>query len=139
MTTTSILISLGLFLAYMIYNYWKIKKSSNIPQNEAIVELTSQNFNRQTKNGVMLVDFWADWCMPCKMMVPILNNVVTELPREAKVGKVDIQKYNDLASKLKVRNIPTMILFKDGIEVNRFVGVKQKDFLLKEILKTINS
>ena len=136
---TSILISLSIFIGYMIYNYRKIKKNSNMPQNESIVELTSQDFNKQIKNGVMLVDFWAEWCMPCKMMIPILNNVATELPPGAKVGKVNIEKYNDIASKFKVRNIPTMILFKDGVEVDRFVGVKQQGFLLKEIQKIINS
>ena len=69
------------------------------------------------------------------MMAPILNEVAAELDGKAFVGKVDVQKYQNLATKFKVRGIPTLILFKDGKEVNRFVGVKTKDFLLKEIGK----
>jgi thioredoxin 1 len=97
--------------------------------------LTEQNFQQQTKNKVVLIDFWASWCAPCRMMAPVLNDVATELQGNSHVGKVDIQQYQSLANKFKVRNIPTIILLKNGAEVNRFVGIKSKDFLLKEIAK----
>ena len=73
--------------------------------------------------------------MPCKMMAPILNEVAAEVDGKAKICKVDVQQYQDISSKFSVRNIPTLILFKNGKEINRFVGVKTKDFLLKEINK----
>jgi thioredoxin 1 len=68
-------------------------------------------------------------------MAPVLNDVSSELSGNSHVGKVDIQQYQSLANKFKVRNIPTMILFKNGTEINRFVGIKSKEFLLKEIAK----
>lgn len=113
----------------------KIKNSPLIADHEKILTLTDKNFQQQTKNRLVLVDFWAEWCAPCRMMAPILNEVAAELDGKAFVGKVDVQKYQELATKFKVHGIPTLILFKDGKEVNRFVGVKTKDFLLKEIGK----
>ncbi|MBV5349333.1 thioredoxin, partial [bacterium] len=99
------------------------------------VTLTEQNFQQKTKGKVVLVDFWASWCAPCRMMAPVLNDVASELNGNSHVGKVDIQQYQSLANQFKVRSIPTLILLKNGIEINRFVGIKSKDFLLKEMAK----
>ena len=113
-------------------------KMKNIPvvdNHEKIIVLTDKNFQHQTKNKVVLVDFWAEWCMPCRMMAPVLNDVAEELNGNAYVGKVNIEQYQSLAQKYQIRNIPTMILFKDGKEVSRIVGVKSKQYLLQEIAK----
>jgi thioredoxin 1 len=113
-------------------------KMKNIPvvdNHEKIIVLTDKNFQHQTKNKVVLVDFWAEWCMPCRMMAPVLNDVAEELNGNAYVGKVNIEQYQSLAQKYQIRNIPTMILFKDGKEVSRIVGVKSKQYLLQEIVK----
>jgi len=67
------------------------------------------------------------------MMAPVLNEVASELSDNLYVGKVDIEEYQSLAQKYKVRSIPTLILFKNGLEINRFVGVKAKDFLIQQI------
>jgi thioredoxin 1 len=122
-------------IALRFYAMAKMKNTPLVADNTKILTLTTKNFPLLTKNKVVLVDFWASWCAPCRMMVPVLNEVASGLSSNAHVGKVDIQKYDFLARKYKVRNIPTMILFKNGTEVNRFVGVKSKDFLLKEISK----
>jgi len=82
---------------------------------------------------VVLVDFWAEWCAPCKMMAPVLNDVAGDLTGNSHVGKLNIEQYKSIAQQFNVRSIPTLILFKNGKEVKRFVGIKQKDFLLKEI------
>jgi thioredoxin 1 len=111
-------------------------RMKNIPvvaDNENILILTDKNFQHQIKNKVVLVDFWASWCAPCRMMAPVLNDVSTELNGNNYVGKVNIEQFQSLAQKFQVRNIPTMILFKNGKEFNRFVGIKSKDFLIKEI------
>ena len=100
-----------------------------------VLTLTDQNFQQQTKNKVVLVDFWATWCAPCRMMAPVLNDVASDLSGNSKVGKVDIEQFQSLAQKFKVRSIPTLILFKNGVEINRFVGIKSKEFLIKEIAK----
>lgn len=113
----------------------KIKSTPLVPDHEKIVTLTDKNFQLKTKNNIMLVDFWASWCAPCRVMAPILNDVASELDGNAYIGKVDIEKYQSLAQRFKIRGIPTAVLFKNGKEVNRFVGIKTKDFLLKEIEK----
>jgi len=123
-----------LFILYFIYMLIKIKFKTT-QDNDKIKTLTDQNFQNQIKTGVVLVDFWADWCMPCKMMAPILNSTAEELNENATVGKLNIEHFQGLATKYKVMSIPTMILFKNGKEMNRYVGAKPKDFLLKEIKK----
>ena len=133
------LIVIGIFLVAIIIlrtiAMRKIKNTPMVADHEKVLTLTDQNFQQQTKNKVVLVDFWASWCGPCRMMAPVLNDVASELNGNSHVGKVDIQQYQSLATKFKVRNIPTLILFKNGTEINRFVGIKSKDFLLKEIAK----
>jgi thioredoxin 1 len=114
------------------------KKIKNIPvvaDHEKILTLTDKNFQHQTKNKVVLIDFWASWCAPCRMMAPVLNDVASELTGNSHVGKVNIEQYQSLAQRFHVRNIPTMILLKNGVEVNRFVGIKNKEYLLQQIKK----
>jgi thioredoxin 1 len=123
---------------YIAYSFRQMKNAPMISDNEKIKTLTNQNFQNQIQQGVTLVDFWAEWCMPCKMMIPILNNVADELEENTSVGKLNIEDNQDIAAKYQVRSIPTMILFKNGNEIKRFVGVKQKDFLVNEINKASN-
>ena len=137
MQTTLIVIGV-IIVALFIFRSIATRKMKNTPMvadHEKVLTLTEQNFQQQTKNKLVLVDFWADWCAPCRMMAPVLNDVASELKGNSHVGKVDIQQYQSLATRFKVRNIPTLILLKNGTEINRFVGIKSKDFLLKEIAK----
>lgn len=134
MNTNLIIIGiLGVIVLYIYYMRRKMKNTPMVEDHEKIVTLTDKNFNVQTKNRVILVDFWASWCAPCRMMAPVLNDVASELEGDLFVGKANIEQYQSLAQKFGVRSIPTMILFKNGKEVNRYVGIKSKDFLLKEI------
>ncbi len=133
--------SIGLIIAIVIFaaiaGYFVLAyrrmKNMQVPTSEKVVVLSINNFDHQTRRGVTLVDFWATWCMPCKMMVPALNDVAEELNGKAKVAKVDVDQNQELAAKYKVRSIPTLVLLKDGKEIKRFVGVKDKNFLLKQI------
>ena len=133
---TAIAIIGGLILGFVILNIYariRLKTLPKVADHASILTLTDQNFQQQTKSKVVLVDFWAEWCAPCKMMAPVLNEVADELSGNAYVGKLNIKQYQSMAQQFNVRSIPTLILFKNGKEQKRFVGIKQKDFLLKEI------
>ncbi len=123
------------FITYMYFTYKKIKNTPEEETHSNIKQLSDANFQAQVKNGITLVDFWAAWCMPCKMMAPVLNETAEALGDVAKIGKLDVDSNRESSAKYGVRSIPTLILFKNGKEVNRFVGVKTKEFLLKEINK----
>ncbi|MBN2813345.1 MAG: thioredoxin [Bacteroidales bacterium] len=131
------LIITGIVIAIFVFLTLRAKaKMKSIPlvdDHEKILTLTDKNFQHQTKNKVVLVDFWAAWCGPCRVMAPVLNEIAGELKGNHYVGKVNVEQYQSLAGKFKVRGIPTMVLFRDGKEVNRFVGVKSKEFLMKQI------
>lgn len=138
MSTSSIVIVL-IFIAIVAYfyiSYRKIKNTPAVADSAKIKVLTDSNFQHQVKNGVTLVDFWASWCMPCKMMAPVLNDLSEELS-DASVGKINIEDHPKMASQYGVRSIPTMIIFKNGKEINRLVGVKSKEVLHREINKVL--
>ncbi|HBF88245.1 MAG TPA: thioredoxin [Bacteroidales bacterium] len=110
-----------------------MKNKPAASDSKKIFQLSNKNFKAVTAKGVILVDFWASWCMPCKMVVPILNDIAENESDKVKVGKINVEYQQALAQKFKVRNIPTLIIFKDGKEEKRFVGVKTKKFLMKEV------
>ena len=128
-------IALLAFVAYVYFTFRKMKNAPMVADSAKIKVLTDKNFNQQIKKGVMLVDFWAAWCGPCKMMAPILNDLSEELEGNNSIGKLNVEQYQSVSATYQVRGIPTMILFKDGKEINRFVGIKTKAFLLREITK----
>lgn len=101
----------------------------------AIIDLTKENFQAEiTKSDKpVLVDFWAVWCGPCQMMAPILHEFETEMP-DVQIGKVNVDEQMDLARQFRVVSIPTLIIFKNGQEVQRMVGVTSKEEL-KDALK----
>ena len=81
----------------------------------------------------VLVDFWATWCGPCKQIAPILDQIATEQEGKLTIAKVDVDESQETAQKFGVMSIPTLILFKDGKEADRFVGFMPKDTLLKKL------
>ena len=95
-----------------------------------IKELNAANFDETVKSGVVLVDFWAPWCNPCRMLGGILEQVAAELPADVTIGKVNIDENRDLAVKLEVMNIPRIFIYKDGKIVNDMSGVQSKPKLL---------
>jgi thioredoxin 1 len=127
----------GIILALLAFLFLRARaKMKNIPlvsDHEKILTLTDKNFQYQTKNKLVLVDFWAGWCAPCRMMAPVLNEVAGELTGNTYIGKVNIEQYQSLAQLYKVHSIPTLLLIRNGTVINRFVGVKSKDFLLKQL------
>ena len=135
MSTTLLIVGL-LLLLFILYSFYTVRRTKNmeeLPESKKIVTLTSTNFDNQVKNGIVLVDFWASWCMPCKMLAPVINEIAEEASDIAKVCKLNVDEQRDIVAKYSVRGIPTLILFKNGKEVKRFVGVKTKGFYLKQI------
>lgn len=131
-----LLIIAAIILSVGGYLYYSIRKMKNLPaveKSHKIKDLTDKNFNNQIKNSLSLVDFWAPWCMPCKMMAPVLNEIAEDTEAKVQVCKVNVDEYQSLASKYGIRGIPTTVLFSNGKEINRFVGVKSKRFILQQI------
>ena len=89
----------------------------------AVQHFDAKSFNEAIASGVTLVDFWATWCGPCRMQAPILDSFEAEMGSTVKVGKVDVDEEPDIAQRFNIFSIPTIIVFKDGKEVARTVGV----------------
>ena len=98
------------------------------------LDLNSENFESEVLNSneKVLVDFYADWCGPCKMMAPVVQQLSKELQGKAKVGKLNVDENQDLAMEYNVMSIPTLVIFENGKEYKRFVGVRDKNELLNE-------
>lgn len=97
--------------------------------------VSSNEFQEEINSGVVLVDFYADWCGPCKMVGPILEELSDELEGKAKIIKVNVDKSMDIAQKYVITNIPALLIFKDGVEVERKIGFANKDELKAYIEK----
>lgn len=100
-----------------------------------IINLNEQSFNDAitSATGPVLVDFWAPWCGPCKAIAPLLEEIAGELAGQAAITKVNVDENGNIASKYGVRAIPTLILFKDGKQVDTIVGMIGKDDLKAKI------
>lgn len=100
-----------------------------------IIELTSKNFKEQVldSKGTVLVDFWAEWCGPCKMIAPVLDQIADENPGKVKITKVNVDHASDLAAQFNIRSIPTLLIFQDGTVKEQMVGVLPKKELEKKL------
>jgi len=101
-----------------------------------ILHLENENFNEIIKSGLTLVDFYAEWCGPCKMLSPIIEEVAVEL-NDLKIIKVNVDEHGDIAQKYGVMSIPTLILFKDGNEIDKSIGFMPKEDMIEFINKNI--
>jgi thioredoxin 1 len=129
---------MSILIAYALYTFKKYKDMPPVTESEKIIALSDTTFDKELGNKLVLVDFWASWCVPCKMMAPVLNELSNEVDPSTSIAKVNVEQYQNLAARFKIRSIPTMVLFRNGSEIQRFVGVKSKDFLKKQILNQLN-
>jgi len=107
--------------------------------NANIVILTSDNFEDQIKQTAtpILVDFWAEWCGPCRMVAPVLESLADDYSGKVRIGKVNVDEHSGLAAKFGVQSIPTLLLFKEGKVVEQFIGATTRDVLAKLIDKHV--
>ncbi|TFD92457.1 thioredoxin [Jeotgalibacillus sp. R-1-5s-1] len=99
----------------------------------AIAHATDQTFTEETKDGLVLADFWATWCGPCKMIAPVLEELDADMGDKVKIVKLDVDENQETASKFGVMSIPTLVVFKDGEIVDKVVGFQPKE-ALEELL-----
>ena len=100
-----------------------------------VTELTQDNFEKEITKSVkpVLVDFWAPWCMPCKLIAPTVEKLAEEMKGKVSVLKANVDENPDIATELSIMNIPTLVLFKDGKEVLRIMGVNSKETIEAKI------
>ena len=101
----------------------------------AIVNATDQTFNEEVSECTVLVDFWATWCGPCKMIAPVLEELDSEMGDDVKIVKLDVDENQETAQKFGVMSIPTLILFKNGEQVDQAHGYQPKDALKEFVTK----
>ncbi|MFL8937591.1 MULTISPECIES: thioredoxin [Rossellomorea] len=101
----------------------------------AITNATDQNFVNETNSGLVLADFWAPWCGPCKMIAPVLEELDSEMGDKVKIVKVDVDENQETAGKYGVMSIPTLVVLKDGEVVDKVIGFQPKEALAELLNK----
>jgi len=119
---------------YLLKN---IKREIN---NEKIldspIEINNENFNEIIKKyNNLIIDFWAEWCAPCRIMAPIIEELAKKYAGKIVFGKINVDENQEVAAKFLIMSIPTLIFFKNGREANRIIGLVPKEFINKEIGK----
>ena len=99
----------------------------------SVKHLNSENFDLETANGVVLIDFWAEWCGPCKMLGPVLEEVSKEVGTDAVIAKINVDEAQEIAMKYAVRSIPAIFILKDGKTIQQFIGVQSKQVLVNAV------
>ncbi|MFD3260225.1 thioredoxin [Paenibacillus lentus] len=103
------------------------------------VALTKDTFQSSIQSGVSLVDFWAPWCGPCQIQLPIVHELADEMNGQATIATVNVDEQGELASQFGIRSIPALLLFKDGKLIEQMVGINQKPVLKSKVLSQVNS
>ena len=107
-------------------------------KKENVAELSRKNFDEFVKKGVVMVDFFADWCMPCVMMAPVIDELSEKFSGKVKFGKVNVEDNREISQKFNVSSIPNLVFFKDGKVVEQIIGARSFDELekgLKNLVK----
>lgn len=120
-----------IIISFTVISCGKHQESKNL------MKLSDDNFAEKTAEGVLLVDFWATWCMPCRAQAPTISALADESNGKYKVGKVDVDECPSSAARFGIQSIPTMIIFVDGKEAERFVGLQAKGNLESALEKYV--
>jgi thioredoxin 1 len=102
--------------------------------SEKVKTFTDSNFDAETKNGVVLVDFWAEWCGPCRRIAPIVDELATDYEGRATIGKMNVDENPNIpTSRFQVRGIPTLVVLKNGQLVDTIVGLVPKEEIVRKL------
>ncbi len=123
-----------ILIASVLLGFTSCKSGSS---DKNIVTLTTANFAEETAKGIVMVDFWATWCMPCKAMAPVIEEIAGQTTGKVKVGKVDIDANGPVANQFGIQAIPTIIIFKDGVPVETLIGIQSKAALVNALSKYV--
>ena len=141
MSNTVVWVFVGLLFLLLMWAFYKryksLKNYNPADDSDKLVILNDVNFKKTVAKGVTLVDFWAEWCTPCKIQGPIVSDVADEMSEQATIAKLDVQTNQIAARELGIRNIPTIIIFKNGKVFQQFVGVKTKSVLVKAVKEAL--
>jgi thioredoxin 1 len=121
-----LLIGIGILVAILLlWSYVQLRKLKQVKTSDRIIHLNDKTFSSFIKrHSIVVVDFWADWCMPCKVLQPTLNQLAEKYADKIKVAKLDVDHNRRISAQYQVQNIPTVIFFVRGKEVHREIGVK---------------
>ena len=100
-----------------------------------IKKFSDDSFSKDIASGIVLVDFFAEWCSPCRMMNPVLEQIAADMQEKVSIGKLDIDNEQKTAAQFQVTSVPTLILFKDGKELNRLIGLRDAEAIKEFIQK----
>jgi thioredoxin 1 len=129
-----ILALVSILFLFGTYKKYKLTKNYDPTGESAAIEtLTDTNFKKTIAKGVVLVDFWAPWCSPCRMLAPTISALADEFKDKAMIGKLNIDEQKKTATEFGIRSIPTVVLFKDGKPIEKFVGIKSQSTYSKAI------
>ena len=124
--------------AILFYNNRRLsKKTKPSTDNEHLTILTDDTFEQVISEGITLIDFWATWCSPCKVLAPTIEKLAKEYKGKVQVCKLDVDENGKTAREMKIRGIPTIIIFQDGVIVGHFVGVKPKSVYTEALKKLL--
>jgi thioredoxin 1 len=103
----------------------------------SLMELDRNNFDKETSKGLVVVDFWAEWCAPCKALTPVLEQIAGDSTLNVRIGKLDVDANRELMMRFNVRSIPTMIFFKDGRPVDQTLGSQTREQIVTRIRRHV--
>lgn len=134
-------IPVAILVVLLVVAYFKryklLKNLEDTPDNENVIILTDDNFVKTTEIGISLIDFWAPWCAPCKILAPTINELANEYGERIQICKLNVDENRQTTTQLKIRSIPTVIMMQNGQIVGHFVGVKPKYVYAKAIKELI--